>query len=611
MLTMMLTTTTTTTTRTTKHRHRHILKATTTPSSSSSSSSTTTSKRVKKKEQDEDTTTTTTTTKTVSECLKEIGRKDDNDVEALRITEVLRQNWYDDVEQVKTAEEWLAMKLPLKLYNQILLVQRSNAVDDDDCINTANDDDDNELDRIGREKIDGWIGGELPLTERIPLESRTYFETNNNDDDDDDDDENKMKKMKIIYKTNRRPDDVPMSEKRVTLRKRLPDYAISEKNLPKTLKKELNKFVRDLTTRRVGSEGNPVRAETVRKHRDVARALCGYIINVKNADNNNKISSLIDAFPSPTAEGAELAIEYMQWLVETRGILNSTEHVYMQSLVAIAKWLYPPYVSSSSNGEEVNSAIVKELLRLQRNAKARAEVAPRAADESKKWLDWPQYLMLVECLKLECAGLNKRGEARKKADIARSIQLYLFFAILACVPDRQRTLRELELNRTLFFDSPTKTWYIKHNANDYKTGSIYGTRPNLVLDRRLYPALEAWLHDGYRDEFNPNHNFVFTRPNGEPYTVSELSRAFSRCALRVTGQKVNPHLVRDMIITYVRGQGVASDNELEALAIYMGHSSQMQKGTYDRRSSSQKVAPAVELMTLVNSSATTQTNKYT
>ena len=55
-----------------------------------------------------------------------------------------------------------------------------------------------------------------------------------------------------------------------------------------------------------------------------------------------------------------------------------------------------------------------------------------------------------------------------------------------------------------------------------------------------------------------------------------------------------------MIITHVRGQGMASDNELEALAMYMGHSSAMQKGTYDRRTTSQKVAPAVNLMALVN-----------
>jgi hypothetical protein len=96
---------------------------------------------------------------------------------------------------------------------------------------------------------------------------------------------------------------------------------------------------------------------------------------------------------------------------------------------------------------------------------------------------------------------------------------------------------------------------------------------------------------------------VFSRPNGEPWDVSELSRAFSRAAVRLTGKKTNPHLVRDMVITHVRGEGIASDAELEALSLYMGHSIAMQKGTYDRRTSAQKVAPAIGLMSAINARA--------
>ena len=570
---------------------------------------------------------------TLQKCFVDINRPPK---EAEKVVEILRENWFDDIDALISLEdgtvlvkpeEWIAMRLPMKLYNAVLArsMNSTEAVHDD--YNEEEEEEEKDIDTVVSykkfEHIEGWIGGDIPLDARVPLQSRLYFEEHNTVSDDSKD---SQRKLSTEYRTNRRPDDVPLSEQRVTSRRRLPDYAISEKSLPKTLEKELDKFVRDLTTRRVGQEGVPVRAQTVKNHRDVARAFCGYLVNVKGLNENAENYSLKDAFPSSDSEGAQYAIEYMQWMVETRGILSSTEDAYVRSLIAIAKWLYPPLMKLSSAsasslssgsgkkknssaassssllssaGEEVNTDVVKELMRLQRGARARARVAPRAADEAKKWLDWPKYLILVECLKLECAGFDKRGKPRNKADIARSIQLYLMFAVLACIPDRQRTLRELELNRTLFYDSATKTWFIKHNAADYKTGNVYGTRPNLVLDSRVYPALELWLNE-YRAAFNPRHNLVFTRPNGEPYTASELSRAFSRCALRVTGQKVNPHLVRDMIITHVRGQGVASDNELEALAMYMGHSSAMQKGTYDRRTTSQKVAPAVNLMSLVN-----------
>jgi hypothetical protein len=69
---------------------------------------------------------------------------------------------------------------------------------------------------------------------------------------------------------------------------------------------------------------------------------------------------------------------------------------------------------------------------------------------------------------------------------------------------------------------------------------------------------------------------------------------------RLTGRRMNPHLIRDMIITHLRGTD-ASERELEALAIYMGHSLAMQKGTYDRRTKDDKVAPAVDLLASLNS----------
>ena len=77
--------------------------------------------------------------------------------------------------------------------------------------------------------------------------------------------------------------------------------------------------------------------------------------------------------------------------------------------------------------------------------------------------------------------------------------------------------------------------------------------------------------------------------------------------MRLTGKKTNPHLIRDMVVTHVRGEGIATDAELEALSLYMGHSMAMQKGTYDRRTQQQKVAPAIGLMSAINARATSAT----
>ena len=55
-----------------------------------------------------------------------------------------------------------------------------------------------------------------------------------------------------------------------------------------------------------------------------------------------------------------------------------------------------------------------------------------------------------------------------------------------------------------------------------------------------------------------------------------------------------------MIVTHVRKNGDASEKELEALALFMGHSISMQRDSYDRRTLEQKVSPAVKLMQDMN-----------
>lgn len=74
-----------------------------------------------------------------------------------------------------------------------------------------------------------------------------------------------------------------------------------------------------------------------------------------------------------------------------------------------------------------------------------------------------------------------------------------------------------------------------------------------------------------------------------------LHSLFTRVCHRYTGQKTNPHLMRDSIVTFLRS-GDATEKELEALALYMGHSPAMQRTVYDRRTKEQKVTPAVDLL---------------
>ena len=142
---------------------------------------------------------------------------------------------------------------------------------------------------------------------------------------------------------------------------------------------------------------------------------------------------------------------------------------------------------------------------------------------------------------------------------------------------------------------------IRHQAGDYKTGRAYGERPPLVLAPALYPELEAYLST-WRAALRPRPGRLFTQRNSEPLTDGALYKLFWQTCFRITGRRFNPHLVRDSIVTFLRG-GNASERELEALALYMGHSIEMQRSSYDRRSAAEKVGPAVALLEEINARA--------
>jgi hypothetical protein len=135
--------------------------------------------------------------------------------------------------------------------------------------------------------------------------------------------------------------------------------------------------------------------------------------------------------------------------------------------------------------------------------------------------------------------------------VAASLQRYLIVAILSVVPDRQRTLRELEVGRTLL-QQENGSWAIKHSAADYKTGKQYGDRPPLPIAPFIYPELEAFIGT-WRQELAPKTSRLFCKPrSGEPLDENAVYYTFKQAALRLTGKATHPHLVRDMIVTHLR-----------------------------------------------------------
>jgi len=388
--------------------------------------------------------------------------------------------------------------------------------------------------------------------------------------------------------------------------------------------------------------------------------------------------SLYDIFPDSRTESTAPILQYVIWMRSQRQISPNYEANILRGLIKLVKFRFASELSTSisSRNNSVNTTgrqssavpstskkstplddlpIIAELRNIHREAGSKGKKAPRSSDEGKKWLEWTEYLEVIDMLKAdllkmienyECqleVALNKSGNdvpdnvqntpkpvspnvkslQKQRKEIAVIFQHYLILAFFSCVPDRQRTFRELELGRNFLRvettisnerenngrdDSSSFIWVIKHTADDYKTGGAYGERPPLPLHPSLTPAIDDFL-DRWRPALvneveNPSSPYLFLQPRtGNPMTPNSLYQIVSRCCYKYKQKKTNPHLLRDMIVTHVRKNAdySASEKELEALALFMGHSIRMQRESYDRRTLGQKVEPAIQLMKIVNS----------
>ncbi|OQR93804.1 hypothetical protein ACHHYP_02271 [Achlya hypogyna] len=379
-------------------------------------------------------------------------------------------------------------------------------------------------------------------------------------------------------------------------KKKLDSYGLTAAETPEALQLELKRFLAHMTTASLGQLEPPIRMATAEPYIRLVRLALGYARDHTELREPLSLKTLI---PSAEASSAEVIFQYIQWLrLERKASPNYCANM-LRALLKLAKYLYgrgsqldPTYGDKAFD----DIPVIRELRKMHKTTALQSSQSLRAVDEEKKWIAWPDFLGVVEALKAECKQTTENGKPRTKYAIAQSYQKCVMLGIFSGIPDRQRTLREIEIGRTLH-QNASGQWVITHGPDDYKTGKAYGERPPLVIPDHIVPYLNEFLTT-WRQELNPtdNHNFLFCNTKGDQATADFIYRTFTRAIYRHTGKKTNPHLLRDSIVTYLRGQSSATEKDLEALAIYMGHSLHMQKSSYDRRTKSQKVAPAIELI---------------
>lgn len=372
---------------------------------------------------------------------------------------------------------------------------------------------------------------------------------------------------------------------------------------------ELDDFLEFMTKPSTRSQEPPIRKATADVYVRHAKQFLGWFIQNQRECVDPSTVSLYVIVPNKEKESADIFLEFIIWLRTTRSISVSYEANILRGLTKFLKYRFArESTADPSYGEKSfgDIPLIRELRKLHRDANKRQGLAPRSSDEKSKWLTWYEYLVAIESLKRdltllieEYEAMPSEGDAKasQKRKIATFYQYYLILAFFSCVPDRQRTIRELQVGKS--FVKEQDRWVIKHGPDDYKTGRTYGDRPPLMISAELVPGIDDFL-ERWRPCLNPKTEKFFVQPRtGNPLTQDSVYQIVARNCYKYTNKKTNPHLLRDMIVTHVRDSD-ASEKQLEALALYMGHSIQMQRTSYDRRTLKRKVAPAVELLQSIN-----------
>lgn len=392
-----------------------------------------------------------------------------------------------------------------------------------------------------------------------------------------------------------------------------------------TLGAELDAFFTFMTKPSILSSEPPLRVVTANVYLRHAKLFLGWYVNIYQCQGELDPSmepkfgttdpSLYNIIPNQEKNSATCFIDFLLWLRSNRQISVSYEANVLRGITKMLKFRFARDCSPDRAGDPSKPfddvPILRELRKLHRQANGQQRLAPRVSDETKKWLSWPEYLGVVQQSLTEVDQLLRAYNGPDPETVEASFtveqrrisvayQKYLILAIFASIPDRQRTIRELELDRSFVKDIASDSWGIKHAPDDYKTGKTYGERPLLQLSPSLTPAIEGFVSH-WRLCLRPQTKHVFVQPRTcNPLTQDSVYQIVSRACFQYTGKRTNPHLLRDMIVTHVR-ESDASEKQLEALALFMGHSIQVQRASYDRRTLNDKVAPAVELIRSLNS----------
>lgn len=343
---------------------------------------------------------------------------------------------------------------------------------------------------------------------------------------------------------------------------------------------------------------------------------------------------------------------YLEWLrgkqsknsqLPSDGIQSPhTELKVLDTFLAVAKFVYWQEKQPNLGDIEAEFPTVTLLRRLRRQTGEKVKSHRLVSDRSKQLLEWTEFLEFGEVLRLECTPRflqstqsqqegKTLGSRRSRSAIALSYQRFLLFALFAYLALEQPTaLRTLKVSSLVQTDAKLKNllssseegclyreegrWWVKlpatRKGGTVRIGSPIVPNIQYADGRCLYQYLEEWLLTySYEDEkgmswevpglrscFNPQHDYLFTMKNGQPYqSLTAFSQLLANPSYRITGKIVSPHSFRHLFASFHKADAskaklgdlehyVALKQEIHDTGHKMGHAPRdmpSQPGTAD------------------------------
>lgn len=226
--------------------------------------------------------------------------------------------------------------------------------------------------------------------------------------------------------------------------------------------------------------------------------------------------------------------------------------------------------------------------------------------------------LVIKELRKDCVAITSTGRKRPLKEQIKARLRYLIVKFLRYCPLRQRELREMELHRTLLKEKhphkPNSHCYVVDlEAGDHKSGARTGEGREFQIPDELTEDIDDWLTN-WRPKAEINHNFVFFSLGGGKgqfgapiKNTASIWGVVGRATKEFLGQWINPHLFRDLAVTWQREYGNREQDE--GLAEIMGHTKQEADKTYKHLSSRKKTDKATDWHSQVHSSPTTSPTK--